>query len=176
MTEPTQPWRLDNGTWVRLYRDQGTIHGKSRAEIEDSRPRRHYASFSLDDGRTWTAPTRTNFPDSGARANAGRLPDGQYYVINNPLPIPARQGGRGARDGLVFDRMAVLRFLTPPQRHDGVAKGSNGFQYPHSVIVGAHLWVIYSINKEDMEIARVPLAELQALGAGASPARAKRRR
>jgi len=182
MTEPTQPWRLDNGTWVRLYRDQGTIHGKSRAEIEDSRPRRHYASFSLDDGRTWTAPTRTNFPDSGARANAGRLPDGQYYVINNPLPIPARQGGRAmlaislSRDGLVFDRMAVLRFLAPPQRHEGAAKGANGFQYPHSVMVGAHLWVIYSVNKEDMEVARVPLAELQAFGTGtpATPAPGRR--
>lgn len=182
MTEPTQPWRLDNGTWVRLYRDQGTIHGKSRNEIEDSRPRRHYAAFSLDDGRTWTAPTRTNFPDSGSRANSGRLPDGQYYVINNPLPISARQGGRAmlaislSRDGLTFDRMAVLRFLTPPQRHDGVAKGANGFQYPHSVVVGEHLWVIYSVNKEDMEVARVPLAELAALGRGILPVRAKRAR
>ena len=182
MTEPTPPWRLADGTWVRLYRDQGTIHARTRAEIEDSRPRRHYAAFSVDDGRTWTVPTRTNFPDSGARANAGRLPDGQYYVINNPLPIPARQGGRAllaislSRDGLVFDRMAVLRFLAPPQRHEGAAKGANGFMYPHSVIVGEHLWVIYSINKEDIEVARVSLAELQAFGSGAAAAPATMRR
>ena len=169
MTEPTQPWRLDNGAWVRLYRNQGTIHGTTRAEIEASRPRRHYASFSFDDGKTWSAPTRTNFPDTGARANSGRLPDGQYYVINNPLPMSARQGGRTmlaislSRDGLNFDRMAVIRFIAPQQRYEGIAKGANGFQYPHSVVVGENLCVIYSVNKEDMEVARIPLAGLSSL-------------
>jgi len=166
MTEPTQPWHLDNGTWVRLYRNQGTIHGKSREEIEASRPRRHYASFSFDDGKTWTPPTRTNFPDTGARANAGQLPDGQYYVINNPLAMSAREGGRAmlaislSRDGLNFDRMAVLRFIAPQQRYKGAAKGANGYMYPHSVVVGNYLWVIYSINKEDIEVARIPLEDL----------------
>jgi hypothetical protein len=72
MTEPTQPWCLDDGTWVRLYRNQGTVHGKTRAEIETSRPRRHYASFSFDDGKTWTAPTLTDFPDTGARPQRTR--------------------------------------------------------------------------------------------------------
>jgi hypothetical protein len=169
MTEPTQPWCLDDGTWVRLYRNQGTVHGKTRAEIEASRPRRHYASFSFDDGRTWTTPTLTDFPDTGARANAGRLPDGQFYVINNPLPMSARQGGRTmlaislSRDGLDFDRMAIIRFVAPQQRYDGKSKGANGYQYPHSVVVGEHLWIIYSVNKEDIEVARIPLSELYSL-------------
>lgn len=169
MTEPTQPWRLENGTWVRLYRNQGTVHATTRAEIEASRPRRHYASFSFDDGKTWSAPTRTNFPDTGARANSGRLPDGQFYVINNPLPMSARQGGRQmlaislSKDGLNFDRMAVIKFGTPGQRYEGKSKGAGGFQYPHSVVVGKHLWVIYSVNKEDVEVTRIPLAELYAI-------------
>lgn len=180
MTEPTQAWRLADGTWVRLYRNQGTIHGKSRSEIEASRPRRHYASFSFDDGKTWTVPTRTNFPDTGSRANAGRLPDGQYYVINNPLPMSARQGGRAmlaislSRDGLVFDRMAVIRFVAPPTRYAGNAKGGGGYQYPHSVVVGESLWVIYSVNKEDMEVARIPLSQLYKIATSShSPLAAK---
>ncbi len=153
MTEPTPPWRLKDGTWVRFYRDQGTIHGKSKAEIEASRPRRHYASFSFDDGKVWTVPTRTNFPDSGARANSGQLPNDTYYLINNPLPMSSRQGGRGmlaislSRDGLNFDRMAVIKFIAPAQRYEGKAKRARGYQYPHSVVVGKHLWVIYSVNK-----------------------------
>ena len=169
MTEPTQPWRLENGTWVRLYRNQGTVHATTRPEIEASRPRRHYASFSFDDGASWTPPTRTNFPDTGARANSGRLPDGQFYVINNPLPMSARQGGRQmlaislSKDGLSFDRMAVIKFAAPPQRYEGKSKGAGGFQYPHSVVVGKHLWVIYSVNKEDVEVTRIPLAELYAI-------------
>lgn len=169
MTEPTPPWRLHDGTWVRLYRDQGNIHGKSKAEIEASRPRRHYAAFSFDDGKTWTAPTRTNFPDTGARANSGRLPGGQYYVINNPLPMSSRQGGRSmlaislSGDGLSFDRMAVIKFIAPAQRYEGKAKRANGYQYPHSVVVGKYLWVIYSVNKEDIEVARIPIAELESI-------------
>jgi hypothetical protein len=31
------------------------------------------------------------------------------------------------------------------------------------VVVGDHLWVIYSVNKEDIEVTRVPLAELMEL-------------
>lgn len=166
MTEPTQPWRLDDGTWVRLWRDQGSIHARNRAEINASRPRRHYASFSFDDGRSWTVPTRTNFRDTGARSNAGRLPDKQNYVINNPLPMDGRQGGRAllaislSRDGLHFDRIAVLAFLPPSPRYEGIAKGAPGYQYPHSIVIGEHLWVIYAISKEDIEVARIPLSTL----------------
>jgi hypothetical protein len=168
MTEPTPPWRLDDGTWVRLYRDQGTVLATTRAEIEASKRRRHYAAFSVDGGATWTLPTPTDFPDSCARANAGRLPDGRYYVINNPLTIPPTKGGRSmlsislSDDGLHFDRTAILRFVAPPRRYEGKAK-SIGYQYPHSIVVGDHLWVIYAVNKEDIELARIPLDELARL-------------
>ena len=67
-----------------------------------------------------------------------------------------------SRDGLNFDRMAVIKFIAPPRRHEGKFKGA-GYQYPHSVVVGNFLWVIYSVNKEDMEVARIPLADLYSL-------------
>jgi len=168
MTEPTPPWRLDNGTCVRLYRDAGSIHAKTRREIEASKSRRNYAAFSFDHGKTWTTPTRTTFPDSCARSNTGRLPDGRLYVINNLLPMSPKHGGRSllaislSRDGLTFDQSVVLRFIAPELRYQGKAK-SIGYQYPHSVVVGKHLWVIYSVNKEDIEIARIPLSSLEKL-------------
>lgn len=80
--------------------------------------------------------------------------------------MSARQGGRQmlaislSKDGLNFGRMAVIKFAAPPQRYEGKSKGAGGFQYPHSVVVGKHLWVIYSINKEDIELACIPLSEL----------------
>jgi hypothetical protein len=116
----------------------------------------------------YATPTRTSFPDACARSNAGRLPDGQVYVINNVLPLSAKKGGRSllaislSRDGLNFDRMAVICFIAPPQRYAGRAK-SGGYAYPHSVVAGDYLWMIYSVNKEDIEIARIPLSELEAL-------------
>ena len=68
-----------------------------------------------------------------------------------------------SRDGLDFDRMAVIKFIAPAQRYEGKSKRASGYQYPHSVVVGKHLWVIYSVNKEDIEVARIPVAELESI-------------
>ncbi len=170
LSEPVPAWQLTDGTWVKLYRDGG-LRGLPipdqgpKKELEASKKRRNYASFSFDDGKTWTTPTCTSFPDACARTHAGKLPDGQVYVINNVLPLSTKHGGRQllaislARDGLNFDRVAVIRFVAPPQRYKGFAR-SRGFAYPHSVVVGDNLWFIHSINKEDIAVTRIPLNEL----------------
>ncbi|MHC4616192.1 MAG: sialidase family protein, partial [Planctomycetota bacterium] len=72
MGEPAPAWQLADGTWVKLYRDGGSKHARTLRAKEASKSRRNYASFSYDDGKTWTVPTRTNFPDACARTNAGR--------------------------------------------------------------------------------------------------------
>ena len=63
----------------------------------------------------------------------------------------------------ITDRMAVIKFIAPTQRYEGKAKRANGYQYPHSVVVGKYLWVISSVNKEDIEVARIPIAELESI-------------
>ena len=170
--EPVPSYQLTDGiwegTWVRLYRDGGHNDAETFREKEESKVRRNYASFSFDNGKTWTVPTRTSFPDACARTTAGNLPDGQVYVINNVLPLSTKKGGRSllgislSRDGLNFDRVAVIRFIPPPKRYEGRSK-SIGYAYPHSVVVGEYLWVIHSVNKEDIELTRVPLTELYEL-------------
>lgn len=166
--EPVPSWKLDDQTLVRLYRDGGSKKAHSRMETEETKSRRNYAAFSFDNGKTWTAPTRTSFPDACARSNAGHLPDGQVYVINNMLPLSTKKGGRAllgislSKDGLNFDRAAVIRFLPPPKKFDGRAK-SVGYQYPHSVVVGNNLWVIYSVNKENIQVTKIPVSELYKL-------------
>ena len=173
LIEQVPSYRAADGTWVRLYRDGGLLGVEipdqgTRTTLEESKSRRNYASYSFDNCKTWTVPTRTSFPDACAKSNAGRLPDGQVYVINNVLPLSTKHGGRSllgislSRDGLNFDRVAVIRFVVPPQRYEGRAKGI-GFQYPHSVVVGDSLWVMYSVNKEDIQVTRIPLDELYKL-------------
>ncbi len=168
MAEPAPAWQLADGTWVKLYRDNGSKHARTLREEEASKSRRNYVAFSFDDGKSWTTPTRTTFPDACARSNAGKIPDGQVYVINNVLPLATKKGGRSllaislSKDGLNFDRMAVIRFLPSERRYEGRSK-SVGFAYPHSVVVGNRLWVIYSVNKEDIQISRIPLSELETL-------------
>jgi len=168
LTEPVPSWEINDGIWVKLFRDGGSKTAKTFREIEETKSRRNYASFSFDNGKTWTVPTRTNFPDACARSNAGRLPDGQFYVINNVLPLSPKKGGRAllaislSYDGLTFDRVRAIRFLPPPQRYKGRAK-SVGFQYPHSVVVENNLWIMYSVNKEDIQVTRIPLSDLEKL-------------
>jgi len=169
LTEPVPSYRLDDATCVRLYRDMGSKDAVTQKEKEDSKSRRNYASFSFDDGKTWTVPTRTRIPDACARSNAGKLPDGQVYLINNITPMnPGGLGGRSmlaislSRDGLNFERVAIIRFISPPLRYRGLEK-TIGYQYPHSVVVDNDLWVIYSVNKEDVEVTRIPLNVLYEL-------------
>ncbi|MAF65269.1 MAG: hypothetical protein CMJ84_06380 [Planctomycetes bacterium] len=118
-----------------------------------------YASVSQDNGRTWSIPQQTNFPDSMARFSTGRLPDGRVYLINNPGP------GRMNRslltialsgDGVLFDRAWIIRGEPTTQRFKGKGK-RDGWQYPSSVVWKNSLFVAYSVNKEDVAITRITL-------------------
>ena len=58
-----------------------------------------------------------------------------------------------------FSWVGNIKYDAPKIRFDGAHKGP-GFQYPSAVTTEKYLWVIYSIGKEDIEVARVPLASL----------------
>ncbi len=163
LCEPTQAWQLPDGTLARLWRDQAGVCGLL------------YVQFGSADGRRWTAPVRSAFPDAHTRAAAGNLPDGTAYIINNPGQRQVQRSTSGgveqlftgrdplvlslAKDGLNFDRHAVIAAGAPPSRFAGVAK-SCGFQYPHAAVTNDTLWVIYSVNKEDIEVVGIPLSSL----------------
>jgi hypothetical protein len=151
LCEPTQAWKLKDETLVRMYRDLGT-----------PRSGRNYAQFSRDGGETWTKPVPTEFPDACSRSAAGMLPDGTVYVINNPGRSRDPLVISLARDGLTFDRHAVIACDAPEVRHAGRWKGK-GFQYPRATLANKSLFVIYSVGKEDMRVTRIPLEELKAL-------------
>lgn len=166
LSEPVPSYAIADGSWVRLFRDMGHRDARTQKEKEGSKSRRLYASISNDNGVSWSVPERTGFPDACARSNAGKLPDGQVYIINNLIPMnPGGLGGRSmltislSDDGLNFDRVAIIRFISPPIRHEGLEK-TIGYQYPHSVVDGDDLWVLYSVNKEDVQVTRIPLETL----------------
>ncbi len=118
-------------------------------------------TVSGDNGKTWARPVRTNYPDATSKNYPGRLSNGWYYLINNPNPK-----GRDpltisfSRDGWEFGKTMVIRRGAPERRFAGRAKGSGTLQYPHAVERGGSLWVIYSTNKEDIEMAEIPLGPL----------------
>lgn len=154
--EPTWFQRPDS-TIVMLFR--------ARSQKADGRL---YASTSADNGVTWTRPVRTSYPDATARSSAGNLPDSTAFIINNPShtpgPVP-RIGHRIplvislSRDGSLFDRAFVIRNEETTYRFKGTHK-LPGWQYPGSIVWRSHLYVAYSINKEDVGITRISLAAL----------------
>ena len=99
-------------------------------------------------------------------ASAG-LPDGQIHVVNAAWPLSNKDGGRSlqaislSREGLDSDPMAVIQFDAPTKRYEGRSKAA-GYQ-AHSVVINDHLLVLSSMNKEDIQLARLPLSELKAL-------------
>lgn len=161
MCEPTA-YRRPDGVAVRLFRDR---NGKSR---------RIYAAVYDDASRIWTVPQRTNIPDAGSRAVAGRLPNGGVYLVGNQTwgAMESKSSSRDplvlsvSRDGIVLDQAWIIRAGCPARRYAGKAK-IPGFQYPHATVVGDELWVIYSINKEDVAVTRVPLKQVLAAMAAA---------
>ncbi len=147
MWEPTA-YRRQDGVIVKLSRG---IHSDWI-----------YVSLSKDGGKTWTTNVRTNIPNSPSKAVAGTLPNGEIYLIGNQIRTSQSRNPLVislSPDGKTFNWAAAIRHGIPPLRYPGDAK-NRGFQYPSAMVVGKSLWVIYSINKEDIAISRIPLSEL----------------
>jgi len=128
-----------------------------------------WESVSRDDGLTWSQPSETRFTDECSKFHFGRLPDGRWYCVSNPDRDRQYHDGRRSplvlavsEDGVDFSTGYIVRGGEedwPPQRISGVYKGL-GFQYPHTMVHGRWLYVIYSVMKEDVAVSRVRLADI----------------
>jgi len=154
--KPEEPfwYRLPDENLVALARD-------------NSRSGWLLRSFSDDNGKNWTQPVRTNFPDATSKFNVLRTSNGYYVLVNNanperrnPLCIAVSE------DGLVYK---VLTRLPIPDKIDGVdwEKGSRyseagyeSFQYPHVIEHEGNLLIAYSRKKQTVEVVKVSLAEV----------------
>ena len=151
-------------TWFQ--RDDGTVVMLFRSRTNNPWL---YASMSTDNGRSWSKPAKTDFPDATSRTSAGNLPDGTAFIVNNPSWQPNSVYpaiGRRipltialSRDGVTFDRAFVVRGEKTTMRFSGKNKLS-GWQYPHTTVWGEHLYIAYSINKEDVGVTRIALRDL----------------
>ncbi len=121
---------------------------------------RLWISESRDDGATWSAPVPTAFSDTNAKFHFGRLPDGRFFYVGNPVG-----GGRIplvlslSRDGASFDRHFILGATPYEKRKAGTHKGGH-YGYPHTLVRDGFLHVIVSRQKEAVEVLRVALSEL----------------
>lgn len=150
----------------------------SSGDVILQRSRDHVLTFSSrpNSSAPWSADTPTTIPDVDANLNAGTLPNGRVFLVSNPCPDNEVVHGRdplvvsSSRDGMVWDAaVGVMSCVSLGQcgpRYPGKAKGP-GPSYPQAVtVLGPSaiegLWVVATNNKEDVVVAKVPFAALNA--------------
>lgn len=151
LCEPSTSYKTPDGVLAHFWRDLSKeIGGPFRCL---------YISVSSDNGKHWSLPERTTIPNCSSRPSAGNLPDGTVFMLNNPVSRKHLILSL-SKDGRVFDSDWLIRKVDYPTRFKGSAKGSFAAAYQHACIVEKFMFVIYSINKEDVEIVRIPLDSL----------------
>ena len=149
--------KMSEPTWFAA--GNGTIHLLMR---DDAGSRRIWLSESTDLGRTWSAPVPTDFTDAQSKLVAVSLSDGRLVLVNNPAAGDVRRRlltVAVSEDGRTFARMHTLRSETGRARLPGMHKVP-GADYPHAIEHDGRLWVIYAVNKEDIELRAIPLDAL----------------
>jgi hypothetical protein len=136
--------------------DDGVLH-----MLQRSYDKVLYVTESRDDGETWSPSVRTEFTDCGSKFHCGRLPDGRYYIVSNPDPGTPRCPLvlSTSRDGEDFDREYVIDDRFVALRYNGRCKRGI-YGYPHSLVDGDRLYVICSVNKEDVHVYIIDLADI----------------
>lgn len=130
-------WTLPDGRLAALFRDN-----RKSGFL--------YRSISSDNGRTWSRPVKTNFPDAASKIHGFRLSDGRYVLVSNanpkardPLVLSLSD------DGLVFNQMGWLI-------------GGRRVDYPHTYEHAGKLYVAFSGGKQTVELLTIDLGNLPA--------------
>ena len=150
------PTAVCEGSFMQT--DDGVLHMLLRAELRGFRWRL-WQTDSHDDGTTWSPAVETEFTDCNAKFHLGRLPDGRFYYVGNPLA-----GNRWpllmslSEDGMSFDRHLILGEGHWELPQDAHRPGEYG--YPHTVVHEGALHVIVSRQKRAIEVLRVRLSDL----------------
>lgn len=138
-------WVLPDGrNLLALYRDNGRSGFLFRA-------------FSTDNGRSWSEPVRTDFPDARSKFSGLRLQDGRYVLVSNPNPERRNPMTLAmSEDGIVFTKMGYL-------------VGSRHVDYPHVIEHKGYLYVAFASAKQTVEVLRIKLATLDQLAMPVEP-------
>jgi len=127
-------WILPDNTLAAVFRD-------------NRRSGFLYRAFSTNDGRTWSTPVKTNFPDATSKISGLRLRDGRYVLVSNPNPKKRDPLTLSiSDDGLVFTKMLYL-------------VGGRHIDYPHVIEHGDSLYIAFAGGEQTVELLKVKLTE-----------------
>jgi len=121
-----------------------------------------WMSNSYDNGKTWTDVYPTNFKADDAMPNFGRLPDGRCYFVGTtsggidriPLQLYV------SKDGYNFNTGYILRDEKYAMQMNGAYKHGY-YSYPEVRFDDTYMYILYSKQKELMEVTRVKLTDIK---------------
>ncbi|MEO7141979.1 MAG: hypothetical protein ABI165_00585 [Bryobacteraceae bacterium] len=166
----TLQWWQEDQSPGDFYTVKGNLQALSFYHRKDGKTvalwKHSLAALSSDEGRSWTTPVKLpTVIMSGAKIWGQRTKDGRYALVYNPVndsmrryPLAIVTGG----DGIHFDNLLFIGADLAPRRFSGNHKDF-GLQYVRGIEEGNgappgnDLRVAYSVNKEDLWVARVPV-------------------
>lgn len=115
-------------------------------------------SESYDNGVSWSGLEKSNFEISNSKMYAGTLSNGNNYIVFNAKSENYRETLCVATGRELFDKVYVIRhgFEKPPSFWS-----MNEWCYPYAYEADGNLYVVYAKNKEDCELAIIPLESLE---------------
>jgi hypothetical protein len=119
---------------------------------------------SDNDGKSWLYnPLRApGFVNSNAKIWGQRTSDGKYAIAYNPSEFRWPLAISTSADGLNYTNLLLVNGEISPMRYGGNYK-SYGPQYVRGILEGnghppdQNMWLTYSMNKEDIWVAKVPV-------------------
>ncbi len=171
-----QQWAEENGDKDPMIRikhpERGTYQAfcwYHRSEKEVVGLWKHsFVSESHDGGESWETPVKSpSLVMSGQKIWGARTSDGRYALVYDPTLETQHRFPMcivTSDDGLRFDHMLLVHGEVPPIRYEGFCKDL-GPQYMRGISEGnprpdGELCVTYSVNKEDIWFARIPVPVL----------------
>lgn len=154
--------KIGNGFWKApsfYHRADGAIVGIGK---------NGWTSVTQDNGANWSQPVvPPTLVTNNAKVWGQRTADGHYVLVYNPTPRPRYPLALVVGDdGVVFRDMRAVQTRFTTQRYAGINKNP-GLQYIRGIAEWAsddsiqdtrHAgWLVYSANKEDIWVSRVPL-------------------
>src|SRR5258706_5366356 len=121
-------------------------------------------SITKDEGKTWLYnPLRApGFVNANAKIWGQRTSDGKYATVYNPSEFRWPLAISVSDNGLDYKNLLLVNGEISSLRYGGAYK-SYGPQYVRGIqemdgkVPGGNMWVVYSMNKEDIWISEIPV-------------------
>jgi hypothetical protein len=121
-------------------------------------------SITKDEGKTWQyGPLRApGFVNANAKIWGQKTSDNKYATVYNPSEFRWPLALSVSDDGLKYKNLLLVNGEITSLRYGGAYK-SYGPQYVRGIqemdgkVPGGNMWVVYSMNKEDIWISEIPV-------------------